>query len=175
MQKGRVQYASAGVQGMPGIRLNVRSNVRLPDSEAGCADMPLQQPFYAGRTAAPPRRHLTVPARGATIFLCALAVLFGALILNRVSQKAALARDRSAMESAIAQTVMENADMALRVAEARDSARICYAAVQNLGMISANGVEAVPVVARDTRPAQTRLAGEASPYSPPEGNITGSR
>ena len=56
MQKGRMQYAAAGVQAMPGIRLNVRSNVRLPDSEAGCEGTYAQQPFYAGRTAAAPTR-----------------------------------------------------------------------------------------------------------------------
>jgi len=176
MQKGRkMQYASAGVMGMPGIRLNVRSNVRLPDSEAGGAEMPLQQPFYAGCTASPPRPHLTVTFRSAAVFLCALSVLFGAMILSRMSQKAQLARDRSAMESAILNTQAENEDLKRQVDEARDSARICYAAAQSLGMISSSGVEAVSVVARETRPAQTNTAMETSPYSARDGIITGSR
>ncbi|MBO4925370.1 MAG: hypothetical protein J5472_02715 [Clostridia bacterium] len=176
MQKARrIQYASAGVQGMPGIRMNVRSNVRLPDSEAGCTELYDHQPFYAGRAVPVPRRHLTVPARGAALFLCALAVLFGAMILSRMSVKAGLSRDRSAMEDAIRKTLLENEDLKTQVAEARDQARICYAAMQSLGMISSSGVESVPVVARNTRPGQTVSAAANSPSSLPEGIITGSR
>ena len=176
MQKAkRIQYASAGVQGMPGIRMNVRSNVRLPDSEAGGAEMYDHQPFYAGRTAPAPRRHLTVPSRGAALFLCALMVLFGAMILSRMSVKASLSRDRSAMEASIQRTLQENRELEIQVAAARDQARICYAAVQSLGMISSSGVEAVPVVARTTRPGQTVMAAANSPLLLPEGIITGSR
>ena len=150
MQKARrMQYASAGVQGMPGIRMNVRSNVRLPDSEAGCTELYDHQPFYAGRVAPLPRRHPTVPVRYAALVLCALAVLFGAMIISRLSVKAGLNRDRGVMEEAIQKT--------------------------NLGMISSYGVEAVPVVVQFTQTNQTVSAAANSPLSPPEGIITGSR
>ena len=176
MQKARrMQYASAGVQGMPGIRMNVRSNVRLPDSEAGGAEMYDHQPFYAGRVAPLPRRHPTVPVRYAALVLCALAVLFGAMIISRLSVQAGWNRDRGVMEEAIQKTAAENRDLEKQVDLARDQARISYAAMKNLGMISSYGVEAVPVVVQFTQTNQTVSAAANSPLSPPEGIITGSR
>ena len=60
--------------------------------------------------------------------------------------------------------------------EARDPARISYAASQKLGMISANGVDAVPIEAPDTRPNQTAAAQtEDSPHSVLGRTMTGSR
>ena len=175
MQRGRA-YAVAGVQqNNPGIRLNVQSHVRLPDSEAGGAEMPWQ-PYYAGQVAPAPRRHLTVPSRIAAVVLCVMAVVFGGLIISRMSRKAQLARDMTVMENAILQTMKDNQDLAVQVAEARDSARVCFLAVQNLGMIASTGVEPVLVVAQDTRPDQPRMtAQETSPYSAREGVIIGSR
>lgn len=180
MQKGKtLQYAMAGVQAAPGMRMNVQSHVRLPDSEAGYDDEMGRVPYYAAEVSArAARRSLTIPANIGLIFLCALLVAFGVMIVGKVSARVKLAKDISAMESSIVQTTRDNTLLALEVSSARDSARICYAATQTLGMIAASGVEAVPVVAPDTRPpvyTKAYTAAESSPYSVRNGIITGSR
>lgn len=178
MQKARnVQYVAAGIQAMPGMAMNVRSHVRLPDSEAGCSWAQERQPYYASQVQRPSRRIVTVPINAALIFLCALFVLFGALAINKVSQKTEIAKRISAMESGIAQTQRDNKQLAVELSEARDSARISYAAAQSLGMISSAGVEAVQIEAPDTRPFENKTSAQRdlSPNSGLSGMIAGSR
>ena len=60
------QYVAVGVQGTPAMRLNVRSNVRLPDSEAGVSWYDAaQKPFYAETVAERKRAPLTIPLNNA--------------------------------------------------------------------------------------------------------------
>jgi len=176
MQKGRsVQYVAAGVQSMPGIRMNVRSNVRLPDSEAGQA-WSQEQPYYAGQVQPRARQAAAVPARAAAIFLVGLLVVFGFLVVVKNAQRLRLTQDISRLNDSIAQTEKENEALEVQLQEARDPARISYAASQKLGMISANGVDAVPIEAPDTRPNQTAAAQtEDSPHSVLGRTMTGSR
>ena len=158
MQKGRnLQYVAAGVQAMPGMRMNVRSNVRLPDSEVGSPYALEQQPFYAKEVAPARKRTVTVPLNSALIFLCALFVVFGVLALNKVAQKSELSKRITAMRDGIVQTEMDNIRLAMEVEEARDKARIGDLAVQQCGMMSSDSVTAVPVVAPNTRPFETQL------------------
>lgn len=154
MYKGKNgQYVSAGVQGTPAMRLNVRGNVRLPDSEAGASWYdPAQKPFYAEAVAQRKRGPLTVSLNSALIVLCVLFVLFGTMTLSRVIRKSAITKDISAMEQSIQETERKNADLALEVAEARDMARIGYDAAHKLQMIAASKAETVAVHAPDTRP-----------------------
>ena len=180
MQKARnVQYAAAGVQALPGMRMNVRSNVRLPDSEAGTACVMEQEPYCASRTRLqPPKAHVTIPARVAVLFLCGLFLVFGWLIVGKASQRAQIAKNISQIQDGICQTCQEKRQLEQDLVKAKDSVRICYEAVQRLGMIASTGVNSVRVVAPDTRPAQTAYsvtaAQETSP-SAPAGMISGSR
>lgn len=175
MQKGKtMQYAMAGVQAMPGMRMNVRSHVHVPDAEAGYDGQ--RQPYYAAETQRLPRRSATVPANVGIIFLCAVFLAFGIMVLDRACQRAELSKNISAMEGSIAQTIIDNSQLTLEVMEARDSSRICYAAAQDLGMVAATGVEAIQVMAPDTRPdIQAESLTENSPFSVEHGMITGSR
>lgn len=169
-----MQYAMAGVQAMPGMRMNVRSHVHVPDAEAGYDGQ--QQPYYAAETQRLPRRSATVPANVGIIFLCAVFLAFGIMVLDRACQRAELSKNISAMEGSIAQTIIDNSQLTLEVMEARDSSRICYAAAQDLGMVAATGVEAIQVMAPDTRPdIQAESLTENSPFSVEHGMITGSR
>ena len=177
MQKGKnVQYAMAGVQAMPGMRMNVRSHVYIPDAEVGYDHEEGRQPYYAQGQCAVSKRALTIPANIGVIFLAAVFLFFGILVVGKAAQRAKLSREISAMETAIAQTLQDNTQLAVQVMEARDSSRICYAAAQNLGMVAATGVEAVPVEAPDTRPVNYNgsLTGN-SPFPAGHGVITGSR
>ena len=73
MQKGKnLQYVTAGVQAGPGMRMNVRSNVRLPDSEVGGAFVMERQPYYAEQVRPAERRPAAMPLNAALILLCAL-------------------------------------------------------------------------------------------------------
>lgn len=181
MQKARnVQYAAAGVQALPGIRLNVRSNVRLPDSEAGTCRVMDQEPYYAAHTRALSRRpHITISGRVAAIFLCGLFLLFGMMIVNKASQRAQIAKNISQIQEDIYKTRQENSQLTLDVANARDQVRICYEAVQRLGMIAATGENSVHVVAPETRPFSNNYhlaeAQDPSPLAALPGWISGSR
>lgn len=178
MQKSRsVQYVAAGVQAMPGVTMNVRSNVRLPDSEAGPSWAQERQPYYAARVQPAAKRSMTMPVNIALVFLAALILLFGGLVIKKACERAELSKRISDMESGIAQTVKENTELAVQISEARDSARISYAASQNLGMIASSGVEAVLITAPDTRPFEQQTAAQTalSPNVPLGGIVSGSR
>ena len=154
MHKGKNgQYVTAGVQRASSMKMNVRSNVHLPDSEVGASWYDVdQKPFYAETVAERKRTPVTVPLNGAMIFLCALFVLFSVLTLSRTIRKAEIAKNISAMEQSILDIQSRNADLALQVAEARDMARIGYDASHRLQMIDAMKAETVAVHAPDTRP-----------------------
>ena len=72
-------------------------------------------------------------------------------------------------------TAWDNQRLELEIAECRDSSRICYRAVQELGTVSSAAVEAVPVVAPDTRPYQQRAVSAAVGSPSAAGLISGSR
>lgn len=177
MQKGKSMYAMAGVQAMPGMRMNVRSHVHVPDAEVGYDAQAERQPYFASDPQTPvSRRSATIPTQVGVIFLCAVFVAFGLMVLNKSAKRAELSKEISAMEQSIAQTLRDNTQLAVQVMEARDSARICYAAAQNLGMVAATGVDAVSIAAPETRPAASAngLTGN-SPFPAGYGTITGSR
>ena len=179
MYKGKCgQFASVGVQATPSMRLNVRSNVRLPDSEVGSswyADG--QKPFYAETVQVQKRGPVTVPLNAALIFLCVLFVVFGSLALSRVIRKAEIAKDIHAMSQSIQEAKTRIDGLAVQVMEARDSARIGYDASHKLQMIAASEAETVPVQAPSTRPFGEANAAEpeAAPLSVQNAMKTGSR
>ncbi len=178
MQKGKnAMYVTAGLQAAPGMRIHVRSSVHLPDSEAGQAFDPGRQPFRAGHVAAAPRESVTVPLRGALIFLCALFVTFGGLIVSKNAQRSELVKYIGNMEKEIVQTEKENELLAEKVADARDPARICDMACQKLKMKAPSSDTTERVVAPDTRPFEIKTTAQAdnSPRSALDGMITGSR
>lgn len=176
MQKGKsMQYAMAGVQMMPGMRMNVRSNVYVPDGEAGSSRDQDRQPYYAVQQQEKPRGQLTVPYRVAIPFLVCLFLLFFGLAAGKLTRRMNLTNDINAMETNISTLTVANAALQQQVIENRDQARISYLA-QELGMVSASGVETVPVIAPDTRPVETNqsLTGN-SPLPGGHGMISGSR
>lgn len=178
MQKGKnALYVAAGLQAAPGVRINVRSSVHLPDSEAGQAFEPDRQPYRAERVRTAPRESVTVPLRGALLFLCALFVVFGCLIVSRAAQRSELSKRITAMQSDIRQTEKENELLAEEVEKARDPARICDVACQKLQMKAPSGDTTEHVTAPDTRPFENKLVtqADASPHAALDGIMSGSR
>ena len=178
MQKGKnALYVAAGLQAPPGVRINVRSSVHLPDSEAGQAFDPERQPFRAEHVRTAPRESVTVPLRGAMLILCVLFVVFGCLIVGKAARRSELSKRISAMESDIVSTEMENLLLAAQVAEARDPARICDVACQKLQMKAPSSDTTEHVIAPDTRPFETKTVtqADASPHAALDGIMIGSR
>ena len=178
MQKGKnAQYVAAGLQAAPGMRFNVRSYVHLPDSEAGQDADPERQPFQAKQVRSAPRESLTVPLRGALLFLCALFVLFGGLIVSKAVQRAEYSKKITAMNSDIKKTEKANKELAAEIEKARDPVRICDAALQKLKMKAPASDTTEHVIAPDTRPFETKTVtqADASPHTALDGMISGSR
>ncbi len=178
MPKGKnALYVTAGLQAVPGVRINVRSSVHLPDSAAGRSFDPDRQPFQAEQVRSAPRESVTVPVRGAALCLCALFVVFGCLTISKAARRSELSKRITAMEKDIVQTEKENLLLAAQVAEARDPARICDAACHKLQMKAPSGETTEHVVAPDTRPFENKTAVQAgvSPHAAPDGIMTGSR
>ena len=171
MYKGKNgKYVSAGVQQMPSMAFGVRGSVHLPDSEAGASWYdPDQKPFYAEAVPAKKREPVTLSLNTALLLLCALFVLFGAMALGRSVRKSALAKDISAMEQAIENIQSSNADLAVKLTEASDMARIGYDAAHRLNMVEAVKAETIAVHAPDTRPFES---GDSAALA---GSRTGSR
>ena len=180
MYKGKGgQYVMAGVQAAPGMKMTVRSNVRLPDSEVGCSWYEeSKKPYYAETVTVQKRQPATLPLNTALIFLCALFVIFGGLILNKAVRRAELSKQITATENAILEVQKKNADLALQVADARDLARIGYDASQKLHMVAATEAATVAVQAPSTRPygeGTTTAQAQQSPSFAQGSMITGSR
>ena len=176
MQKGKnMQYAMAGVQMMPNIRMNVRSHVRVPDGEAGCEYEGYRQPYYAAVQTASSRIQPSIPYRVAIPFLVALFLLFFGLAAGKLTTRMNLTNDINDMDAHIKTLAVENYVLQNEVTTNRDLARISYLA-QDLGMLSSVGVESVPVIAPETRPQMTEssLTG-SSPLPGRHGIISGSR
>ncbi len=155
MHKGKGgQYVSAGVQGTPGVKFDVRSNVRLPDSEAGAAwrEEGRPQPYYAENVCPLPRQPRTVPLNTAMIALCVLFVFFGTVVLVKSSRRAELSKQISDIEVSILDRAAKNAELEIGLAEARDSVRIGYDAAQKLHMVATASEAPVTVTAPSTRP-----------------------
>lgn len=172
-QRNSVRYKVSGVQSAAGQRMNVRSNVTLPNAEAGMEWEEDREPFRASdaRKIAQ-KRSYDVPVHIAALILCALFVAFGIAVISKVTRKSEISKAITDMRSNIALTVQENQQLSLEVAAARDSAHISYMAVQSLHMVDSNSVEAVPVVAPETRP---NLAAQTPQTGFWDGMISGSR
>ena len=173
-QRKSVRYNVSGVQSAAGQRMNVRSNVTLPDAEAGMEWEEDREPFRADLAAKiAQKRSYDVPVHVAALILCAMFVVFGIAVIGKMVKKTEISKRITNMRQNIALTVQENQQLTLEVAAARDSAHISYMAVQNLGMVDSNSVEAVPVVAPETRPNLTAQTTQTSLWE--GGMITGSR
>lgn len=176
MQKAKgMQYAMAGVQMAPNMRMNVRSHVYVPDAEAGCEQEGYRKPYYAAQQAERPHGPLTVSYRVAIPFLVGLFLLFFGLTAGKLAQRVTLADEIDTMETHISALIVENLVLRNEVELNRDQARISYLA-QSFGMVSSNGVDTVPVIAPETRPQQIEnsLTGN-SPLPGGHGMISGSR
>lgn len=135
--RGNAQYAVAGTQSMPGVRMNVRSNVYVPDGDAV-----ERASFYAGKE--PPARRFkspTVTRRSGCVFLALLTLAMLLSVAVKLRERSEISKDITRMYQEIAATAVKTQELEKQVIAARDSVRICYLAVQKYGMVSEEGVE----------------------------------
>lgn len=148
-----LNYAVAGNQNVPSARLHVSSNVYVKDGDAGSDDA--KDSFRADPDAVQSARQPTVSLRTAAIVLGLALTVLSVFILLNASNKARLSKQLSRMNEEIAQTVKTTRECSLALVAARDSERISYRAIHELGMIAQEGAETYYVTAPDTRPTLT--------------------
>lgn len=174
MQRGKTMtYATAGVQMGAGIEMNVRSHVFIPDAEAGRED--IRSYFQAGNQVER-KKEITMSRNRAAVLLLALAAVLALVIGIKALSYANLSGVYSDTMKRIEVVNQQNVDSTEKLAEARDSHRIRYRATSEFGMVPADAVESIPVVAPQTRPNQnTNGLTAESPFADGYGMLSGSR
>ena len=143
-------YVSAGRQDNPYQRLNVRSNVYVPDAEAR-ADYDGRPAFTA--PAAVRREPFRISIKPFVLVtglaLCVMCMLY----LSALSRSAALVKSGQALLDEIQMLESEADVLRQQIAQAQEPNALRYTAAQ-LGMINSEGVTPEKIYAPDTRPAQ---------------------
>lgn len=110
------------------------------------------------------------------LFIVSLFCLCGMIL---VSQSAKLSQTQTAINTSNAQIrawLLENEALETQIAEASDSATICYAAARDLNMVPADRVEAIHLVAEDPRPRKTaQIAQAQAQQAQQEADVTASQ
>lgn len=159
---GRGRYAQVGVCSGSACRITVRPNVLLPFGDLDENNMPIPPRRTARRA---PRMHPPAsavprherPVQAGLSFTAALCIVgffvfvLGVITLVNTSKLTEKSKSVSALRKQIEASQKANNELAIRLDEAADGAKICYAAARNLGMVSAEGAEVVYLTAPETR------------------------
>lgn len=174
MQRGKTMaYATAGVQMSAGIEMNVRSHVYIPDAEAGSEN--IRDYFQAGNQVER-KKEITISRNRAAVMLLVLAAVLALVIGIKALSYANLSGTYSDTMERIEAINQQNINSAEELAKARDSHRIRYRATSEFGMVPADAVESIPVVAPQTRPNQNTNGLTAEhPFADGYGMLSGSR
>lgn len=94
-----------------------------------------------------------IPMHAGILLMAALVFACGVLLLYQQGRIVDYQKEINRQEEAIAEIARKNEEIRAQIAEASDSATICYAASQKLGMVPAESISALHLDAVDTRPA----------------------
>lgn len=174
MQRGKTMtYATAGVQMSAGIEMNVRSHVFIPDAEAGSEN--IRSYFQAGNQVER-KKEITISRNRAAVMLLILAGILALIIGIKALSYAQLSGTYNNTMDRIEAINKLNIESTEALANARDSHRIRYRATTEFGMVPADAVESIPVVAPQTRPNQNTNGLTAEhPFADGYGMLSGSR
>lgn len=174
MQRGKTMtYATAGVQMSAGIEMNVRSHVFIPDAEAGSEN--IRSYFQAGNQVER-KKEITISRNRAAVMLLILAGILALIIGIKALSYAQLSGTYNNTMDRIESINKLNIESTEALANARDSHRIRYRATTEFGMVPADAVESIPVVAPQTRPNQNTNGLTAEhPFADGYGMLSGSR
>lgn len=95
---------------------------------------------------------IRISVRLGILLMASLVFVFGIILLYQQGRIVDRQKEINRQERAIAECRSQNAALEAQIAEACDSATVCYAASQNLGMVPAESVNALHLEAVDTRP-----------------------
>lgn len=174
MQRGKTMtYATAGVQMSAGIEMNVRSHVFIPDAEAGSEN--IRDYFQAGNQVER-KKAITISRNRAAVLLLILAAVLALIIGIKYLSYAEITGTYNSTMERIETINKLNVSSMEELAKARDSHRIRYRATSEFGMVPADAVESIPVVAPQTRPNQNTNGLTAEhPFADGYGMLSGSR
>jgi len=150
-------YSLAGSNAHPREKMHVQSNVHVPDAEIG-------ENFDGRMSFAAPdhvyRRKRTWDVSGRVAMLMIAVTVFVMLMLMGTThlQMTKLNNEYTSILATMQETKDEIDRLEPEVLKARNSATICYRAVQEYGMVDSVGVEAIEIYAPDTRPADSSLS-----------------
>lgn len=110
---------------------------------------------------------IRISFRGAILLIAVTAFILGLLLLSQQGTLAERQKALNRMNTSMEECAKINDELAAQIAEASDSATICYAAARDLNMISGDSANAIHLVAMDTRPLETqvRLARENGEFA----------
>lgn len=167
-------YATAGVQMGAGIEMNVRSHVFIPDAEAGCEEV--RSHYHAGYQVVR-KKEITLSRNHAAILLLILAGILTLIVGLKAVRYAETTQEYRTTMNRIESTVKANEKSTEELAKARDSHRIRYLATTEYGMVPADTVESIPVVAPQTRTQNSNTNGLTAehPFADGYGMLSGSR
>lgn len=175
MQKAKVQYVVAGVQGAADFQMNVRGHVYIPDGEVYNDSEDERRPYCAVYREKRPREAIMVSKRAAVVMLVLLFVVFAALIIAKVQKRMELNSYIAATETNLAALNAANASLQLDVTRNREKTRISHLA-EGMHMVPPTAVEMVSVIAPQTRVSQdSYMVRGGVPALDGNGTISGSK
>lgn len=146
-------YISAGQQSAPYERMRVRSNVYVPDAEAGSDNYDGRPAYQAPQTIG--RIPITISLRAALIVVAATVMTFAVLCLSAAAKRASLVRQGRLICEEIRVLEMNGEVLDLRLSNAKEETSICYTAARDLQMIDGVYAAREAVYAPSTRPGNT--------------------
>lgn len=127
-------YATAGGQYAQDDYFHVSANVYVPDGDAGTDSASCYRHHASKHRRKGPA---TLPVRSAALLLTVLALICGVTVGGKLHARKELSLSISAMQKSMDATRRDNLALTEEVAQARDSSRVCYIAVNEFGMIAA--------------------------------------
>lgn len=165
------EYAYDAAHTVPSQRMYVRNSVYLPCGELDPrTGLPVSDRAPHGRTqakrmelnelnkriekeeAVPPG--LRIPTRVAVALLAVAAFALGILMLTQQGNITQRQKELDKLNRQVEACQKSSELLSAQIAEASDAAKICYAAVQDLGMIPGEAAQAIYLTSVNTRPAE---------------------
>ncbi len=162
--KNTNKYTTGGQRMIPDQRMNISGTLTVPGAETTETN---RMDVYVAREEEirhNRRRMHDVSGKSALAVLGSIAAVFAILILVRVGTKMTLNHDISVLNSRLEGICNELITQEKEIADARDSGRICYMAVNKMGMVNGDGADTVYITLHGT-----------TGYSVSEGPLMGMR
>jgi len=142
-------YVAAGRQSLPFERMNVRSNVYVPDADArvDCDGRPAYMAPADTR-----RQPYRMSVKTVIILVAAAVFILSMFYISALAKRASVYKAGQSIYNEIQSLNGEIVVLREKIAKAQEPNTLRYQASQRLGMINSEGVEPIEIFAPDTRP-----------------------